>query len=219
MRSVIAMFCIGLVFGYLVAGIEASKVAPSSAPAVHEVPADTVAHQGAAIETAVQNVPQETYRTVSLGSAGMRFAYRLSPDGYIIDRMVATNTPDAPFLDGYQLVRVSDATTLRVAASDGVPTINILVMKNPDKLSPRVWAIQNPQLSNANSVRGDMHDETFGTESAVTYTTDGLYTMEYHVVSVGKYMYILSGSYDGEASPLLQDFHTFLSKFEFIPVQ
>jgi len=213
------MFCIGLVFGYLVAGIEASKVAPSAAPAVHDMPTDRAVRQGAAVEVAAQNIPQETYRTVTLSPIGVRFAYRLSPDGYDIFRMTATSTSGPLFLDGYHLVRINNGVASHGAPSASVPSIDVLVVKNPDKLSPRVWAVQNPQLSNASSLRGDMHDETFSTESSVTYIADGLYATEYHVVSVGKYLYILSGSYDGDASPLLQDFHTFLSTFEFIPVQ
>jgi hypothetical protein len=211
------MFCIGLVFGYLVAGIEASKVAPSTntAPAVHEA----APSPQAVTETPKTAAPEATYKTVTLENDGMRFAYKDAPSGYDIARTAPLSATDTAFHDGYQLVRTSDAASQQAVNTEGPQSIQVFVMKNPDKLSPRVWAQQNPQYSNVNSIRGDMRDETFGTQSSVTYVADGLYAMEYHIVTAGKYIYVLVGSYDGDTSPILQDFHQFLVTFEFIPVQ
>ena len=211
------MFCIGLVFGYLVAGIEASKVAPSThtAPAVHEAALELQA----VTETPPVAAPEATYKTVLLNHDGMRFVYRTAPDGYDITRTAPPSATDTLFHDGYQMIRVSDAAIQSGEPADGPQAIQVIVVKNPDKLSARVWAEQNPQYSNANTARGDIHDEAFGMQSSVTYVVDGLYTMEYHIVTVGKYVYVLVGSYSGDTSPVLQDFHQFLKTFEFIPVQ
>ena len=216
MRSVIVMFLIGLAFGYLVAGIEASKTtsATNSAPSVHEA---NLAEPQAVADTPKTNVPEPTYKTITLEHDGMRFAYRTAPDSYDIVRVSAASATDTLFEDGYELARISDTAAHNGAVSEGPQSIQVLVLKNPDKLSPRVWALQNLQYSNAHIIRDDIQDETFGTQSAVTYRADGLYTMEYHIVTAGKYVYVLSGSFDGDASPALADYHQFLKTFELIP--
>lgn len=210
------MFLIGLVSGYLVAGIEASKTTPASnaAPSVHETA--PVSPQ-AVSDTPQANTPEATYKTITLEHDGMRFAYRTTPDSYDIVRVSAASATDTLFEDGYELARTSDKTAHNGAVSEGPQSIQVLVLKNPDKLSPRVWALQNLQYSNANTIRSDIQDETFGTQNSVTYRADGLYTMEYHIVTAGKYVYVLSGSFDGDASPVLADYHQFLKTFELIP--
>lgn len=211
------MFCIGLVFGYLVAGIEASKVAPGTtiAPAVHEAAPEPQA----VTETPKATASPATYKTVTLERDGMRFAYLDTPNGYDITRVAPQSATDTAFHDGYQMIRTSDTAAQQTVNTEGPQSIQVFVMKNPDKLSPRVWAEQNPQYSNIHGIRGEIRDETFGTQSSVTYDADGLYVMEYHIVAAGKYIYVLVGSYDGDASPVLADYHQFLSTFEFIPVQ
>lgn len=211
------MLCFGLVFGYLVAGIEASKVAPAAntTPAVHE----STPEPQVVSETPKTTVPEAAYKTVTLERVGMRFAYRTAPEGYDIVRVAAASATDTLFEDGYQLTRMSDARAQNGAVSEGPQSIQVFVMRNPDKLSSRVWALGNTQYSNANIMRGDMRDETFGTTGGVTYVADGLYAMEYHIVTAGKYVYVFIGSYDGDTSPVLTDYHQFLSTFEFIPVR
>lgn len=214
------MFCMGLVFGYLVAGIEASQVSvpTSTAPSVHEVGQTQNKEPAVVQEVPAEPASKALYRTVTLAQDGMRFAYRTSPDGYDITRTSALPS-DPQFVDGYQIVRTADTVGQKGAVSEGPQSIQLLVLKNPDKLAARVWALQNTMYSNSGSLRGDMHDETVGRESSVAYVADGLYTMEYHIVTAGKYVYVLIGSYDGDASPLREDFHTFLSTFEFIPTE
>ncbi len=141
---------------------------------------------------------------------GYSFSYPLSPQNY----EVITTEPE--FLIG-ELV---EAVTLRPTpydsdASEGPPTISVMVYKNPKLDSPLLWVKNNlPESGFDRQLKEAQTIWVAGTEG-VRYLSDGLYPIDTVVVQNENMMYVLTGSYISPLDQMSTDFALVTESFSF----
>jgi hypothetical protein len=212
MKSIVIAFIIGVVSGYYVAGMSASEIASPSPEAE-----DT----DQSVQEETQEVEQvsdtDEMKTVIDEAHGISFIYRKNPDGYVMSA-ITEPVGTAHFLKGYRLVLAEDVAS-QVADSEGPPSIDIRIFKNPDLLAPRVWASTHGQLSNIEFATGAVADIVFKDAPGIRYMSDGLYTTDTILVSMQKRLYLISGSFGDIDSLIRDDFLDVIDAVEFMPVK
>jgi hypothetical protein len=157
------------------------------------------------------------YVTVADEEVDLKFEYRESPDGYVLEDI---SLPDSNFIKGYLLMLESDYEELQASTEprEGPPTISINVFKNNLNQNASVWIDQNPTYSNINLILGEAdRDHVLGGANAVRYRADGLYVSEVVVVAHNGLIYVFSGAFLEEDSTIRRDFQPLLDSVEFIP--
>jgi hypothetical protein len=212
MKSIVIAFIIGVVSGYYVAGMSASEIA-SPTPEAEDVE-QSVQEETQEVEQALND---DDMKTVIDEAQGISFVYRRNPDGYVLNPIVEPQGT-AHFLKGYHLVLAEDAAN-QIADSEGPPSIDIRIFKNPDLLAPRVWASAHGQISNIEFASGAVADIVFKDAPGIRYMSDGLYTTDTILVGTQKRLYLISGSFSDIDSLIRDDFLDVIEMVEFMPVK
>ncbi len=160
-----------------------------------------------------QNTQKVTYNK---SDVGLKFEYPTGPSGYVLDERMPVDL-------GTGLVRVviltrsEDALQHAPVGGEFPPVITIAIFENPKKQSSRVWADENTQYSNINLAQGEITETVVGGANAISYFADGLYASENRVVAHGENVYVITGQFIEENSPIHQDFVSILNSITFIP--
>jgi len=132
-------------------------------------------------------------------SLGLSFSYRAGPGG-LVARSETFGPEEMPLRAAILLLTEEDANTVEsLEASEGPPTISILVFKRGTS-TPREWIDTNPAYSNAPLIVDEAQDIVFGGVPAVRYMTDGLYRTDTTVIAHGDLIFILYGAFLEEDS-------------------
>lgn len=216
MKSVALVFIVGFISGYMIAGIESAHVSVTTPPGIGSE--QNAVHSNDGLQT-----PSEKPVIQSLidEKIGLQFLYRTYPDSYVLSQFIKTPHDDVTFVKGYRLMLLTDKEELdhSTAPREGPPTISVLVFKNDEKLAPKVWALQFPTISNISLTHAAPLNTTLSRADAIRYTVDGLYEGDTVIATSGRYIYVFSGMYTDEQSPIRADFISFLSSVEFLPIQ
>lgn len=167
---------------------------------------------GKARENAPEPVTMGEYSAQQLG---LRFEYRLEPDGYTLIEQDQTDST-GPI---QTLVLVNTKEYEEALASteprEGPPVITVAVFANPENLSAEVWANSNTQFSLYNLAMNEATTASLGGIEALTYRADGLYPSDTYIVSTNSKIYLISGSYLNPEDQIRRDFEDLLSSIEF----
>ena len=146
---------------------------------------------------------------------GISFEYRTEPDGYILIEQDENEPEDARVLEYVSLFNKKEYLELIVSSvpREGPPGISVLVFENPEGYTANDWVTQNTMFSNVGLAISDIETTTFAGASAVRYMTDGLYVNDNIVADHGGRIYMISGSYAVEDSPVREDFIDMLQYF------
>lgn len=214
MKSIVTVFLVGIVLGYIVAGIEMAEVRESD-PSI-DVEENAVRSDD--VDVRPSDVVEASMSSIVDEKIGVRFLYRTDPHTQMITEIKRGTESDATFVKGYQLALRSDFESMEErGAGEGPPTITLTVFKNEQKLFPRLWATQFPLQSNIELARTDPQEVLVGDSEAVRYLVDGLYSIDTFVVTHDKYIYVVSGAYMDDNSLIRRDFLSFIESIEFLP--
>jgi len=139
---------------------------------------------------------------------GVRFEYRVEPDGYIlIDSEYGGPSPEN-FVEYISLFNKSEYLELLDSdvPREGPPGISLIIFENPNNYSPREWVENEKMLSNISLLIGQISEIEFSGVSAVRYKYDGLYTNESIVALNNGKIYMFTGAYFDEESVIRKDF-------------
>ncbi len=139
---------------------------------------------------------------------GLRFEYRVEPDGFTLVEQDESVTGHAALVEHVTLVRTDEYIELLTSSvpREGPPAITVMVFDNPSALTPREWATENPNVSNSTRTLSAMREVSFSGVPAVRYTSDGLYATDTIIAANNGRIYLIAGSYIDEASTLRADF-------------
>ncbi len=163
----------------------------------------------------VAQTPDE-YTTYSQSDIGLEFNYFAGPTGYTINENV-TSDLNAGLVKNIILARTQDTISPPPVGSEYPPAIIISVFENTKKQFPRNWADENTQESNIKLIRGDVEEVVVGGANAIQYMTDGLYSSENVVVANDDYIYVITGQYIDQNSPIVRDYEDIIKSIRFIP--
>lgn len=158
----------------------------------------------------------ETHITYSQSDIGLEFDYSEGPDGYVIDERMPVDL-DSEFIKNIILTRTEDALREPPVAGEGSPVILISVFKNTKKQFPRTWADENIEYSNINLIVGEVNEAVVGGANAIRYMADGLYMSENVVVAHGDHVYVITGQFMDQDSPIRLDYQKLVESIRFIP--
>lgn len=147
---------------------------------------------------------------------GYRFDYTKGPDGYVI--VENEETLGANFISGIILFNRAEyeeflnATDVR----EGPPAIHVQVYENTESLSPSVWVLRNPEVSNYELRMSEPREEVVGGANAVHFVADGLWPVVTYVVAHDGKIYLLMGTMPDGNDAMQMDFRALVDSFEFI---
>lgn len=157
-----------------------------------------------------------TYRTYSQSDIGLGFDYPEGPEGYIVDERMPVDLGTG-LIKNIILMRTEDTQNELPVGGEGPPTITISVFENTKKQFPRTWADENIQYSNINLIMGEVGEVVVGGANAIHYMADGLYASENVVVAHGDHMYVITGQFMDQNSPIRGDYSALIESIRFIP--
>ncbi|HYC83089.1 MAG TPA: hypothetical protein VEB60_00875 [Candidatus Paceibacterota bacterium] len=158
----------------------------------------------------------ETYATYSRSDIGLEFDYPEGPEGYVVEERIPADL-GAGLVKNIILMRTEDAESEPPTGGEAPPAIAISVFKNTKKQFPRTWADENIQRSNINLTTGAVEEAVVGGANAIRYMTDGLYASENVVVAHGDHMYVVTGQFTEQDSPIRRDYQALAESIRFIP--
>ncbi len=158
----------------------------------------------------------KTHVTYSQSEIGLEFEYREGPEGYVVDERMPVDLGTG-LVKNIILTRTEDAENTPPVGGEGPPVIVISVFENTKKQFPRAWANEHVQYSNINLVMGEVGEAVVGGANAIRYMTDGLYASENVVVAHGDYMYVVTGQFIDQDSPIRRDYEALVESIRFIP--
>ncbi len=173
------------------------------------VPCDDVSHYFR-VEGQIQNA-----------EIGIEFPFRKGPNGYVVTTEEAEMNTSPDFVLGYQFMLESDVLEMSNTTTprEGPPVIALRVYKNSAKLWPAVWVTRHPLESNIELAMTDPVETAVGGAKAIKYTVDGLYATNTYVVTNGDFVFIFTGSYIDDSSPMKADLETMIQNTMFIPTK
>jgi hypothetical protein len=163
----------------------------------------------------VDQTPQ-TKSTYSKSDIGLEFDYAEGPDGYVIDERMPVDLGTG-LIKNIILTRTDDTLNAPPAGGEGPAVITISVFENTKKQFPRTWADENIQYSNINLIRGEVEETVVGGANAIRYMADGLYASENVVVAHGDNVYVITGQFIDQDSPIHRDYQDLVNSIRFIP--
>ena len=146
---------------------------------------------------------------------GIRFEYRIEPDGYLLVENNKSEVPQEDILKSLSLFNkkeYADALASNIPR-ELPPSISILIYNNPHGYTPLQWAGAERMVSGLDLIHSTATPIQFAGVSATRYTTDGLYTNDVIVALNNKLIYYISGSWITEDSPIRKDFLAMLQNF------
>lgn len=155
----------------------------------------------------------ELLRAYENNQVGLRFEYRVEPDGYILIDQEEEYVSDETLVEHISLFDTSDYLELVVSSvpREGPPGITVFMFSNPTNRSPEEWVNANERFSNIQLALTDIVDTTVSGMPAVRYTTDGLYTTDNVVVTHENHSIMFSGGYAYEDAVIRDDFEELLN--------
>ncbi len=151
---------------------------------------------------------------------GFEFTYKTGPNGYIVEDTTKTQNSENIFKK-IVLMQTKDKKSLNKNGNpiggESPATITISIFKNTKNRQPGVWVMENTIYSNYKLKLTDPTETVISGANAVKYKTDGLYASNNVVVAHGGYIYIFTGMYLDENSPLNKDFSLLMDSVAFIP--
>ncbi len=165
------------------------------------------------------NVQTPQYLNYQNLQTGLGFNYRASPDGYIVEEKINSDTAIDPKLKSdlittLTLIQAKDAGVVP-EAGEMPPNITIKVFANTKKQSSSVWAEANIQHSNIGFKVNDTSEAVLGGANAIRFLADGLYISDNAIVANGNNVYVISGMFLEETSAIRQDFQPLLDSIVF----
>lgn len=159
-----------------------------------------------------------TQSTYTSEAYGFSFDYRAGEDGYTLLEVVPSSQDDADLKHIVVLMQKADYDALQAVPQDtlreGPPTINVAVYDNPQNVPVGEWIDAHPSAVNRDLVLGAITEDTIASEPALRMKTDGLYVTNVALVSHGGRLYLFTGGFIDENSPLAHDFEPLLSSIE-----
>lgn len=156
------------------------------------------------------------YLTYSQSDVGLEFDYPEGPEGYVLDERMPVDLGTG-LIKNIILTRTEDTLYEPPVGGEGPPVILVSVFENTKKQFPRAWADENIQHSNINLIMGEVGEAVVGGANAIRYVADGLYASENIVVAHGDYVYVITGQFIDQASPILRDYEDLVQSVRFIP--
>lgn len=156
------------------------------------------------------------YRTYSQSDIGLEFDYREGPEGYVVDERMPVDLGTG-LIKNIILTRTEDTLREPPLGGEYPPVIVISVFENAKKQFPRAWADENSQYSNINLIAGGVEEAVIGGANAIRYMADGLYASENAVVAHGDHMYVITGQFMDQDSPIRRDYQALIQTIRFIP--
>lgn len=153
------------------------------------------------------------------------FKYPSGVDGYaMIEPPVATSSVSlkkAYLMFEYdQYVEYQNSTeTLQTP-----PTVSVFIFDLPEKAeietgsrSERLmqWVNENPQYTSYNRMVGEVSEVEIDGVPALKYSTEGIYTQDFHILSYSGNAYILAAQYEGADDPNLAMYENLVNSVTF----
>jgi len=157
-----------------------------------------------------------THITYSQSDIGLEFDYPEGPDGYVVDERMPVDLGTG-LIKNIILMRTEDTLYEPPVGGEGPPVILVSVFENNNKQFPQAWADENVQYSNINLIMGEVEEAVVGGANAIRYMADGLYASENVVVAHGDYMYVITGQFMDQDSPIRRDYQDLVESVRFIP--
>lgn len=156
---------------------------------------------------------EETLRAYTNPALSIRFEYRVEPDGYILIDQQEENVPDTSLVDYVSLFDTSEYLELVVSSEprEAPPGISILVFENSNDETALEWIAAHDIVSNASLALTEPVETLVSGESAIRYTTDGLYTTDNIVVAHNGNIYLFTGGYTSEEAVIRDDFEDIIN--------
>jgi len=152
----------------------------------------------------------ETWKRYRNDDLGISFEYRTEPEGYVlIDQHENYGGYDSDeLIEAVSLFNKREYAELlaSTAPREGPPSITVLVFDNPSRHEPLEWVEANSLFSNIALATSEIEAIQFSGNAAVRYIGDGLYTNDIIVAENNGRIYLISGSYSVEDSPIREDF-------------
>jgi hypothetical protein len=150
-------------------------------------------------------------------NVGLDFAYLKSPNGYLLQTEGDQFSNDPSFVSGAVLMNKKEAEEMLLSdvPREFPPAIRLRVYDNPEKRSPLEWTKEKTVESNYEFAMAEPVEITVGNESAVGYTTDGLYLTDTFVVGYGDYILIVTGEYVDTESAIFTDLEQLVDTITF----
>lgn len=145
---------------------------------------------------------------------GIRFEYRLDPDGYVlIDSKNQWTNKDV--VESLHLFNKKEYEELLASKSprEYPPSISVLILKNSKNYSVREWAEKEKMISNIEFAVSNIEEINFSGSPAVRYKISGLYENEILVILNNGLIYYIDGAYLQEDSQIRKDFVEMLNYF------
>jgi hypothetical protein len=147
---------------------------------------------------------------------GMRFEYKVSPKGYILEELSVGSNEDPDLIKAIILTRIVDYEELQNSEGgrEGPPTINVYSFKSNDtKLSE--WL--QDKRSFTNFTEDSSKPFVIGGVEGLYYTWDGLYQGETVAIQRDDKVYMIVGTYlSGAEDGRRVDFQNFINSFGFL---
>jgi len=154
--------------------------------------------------------------TYSQSDLGLEFNYLGGSDGYVVGEKTLTSSDLGP-IKALVLRLTEDTLHEPPVGGEGAPVILVSVFENTKKQFPRAWADENIQYSNINLIMGEVEETVVGGANAIRYMADGLYASENVVVAHGDHVYVITGQFMDQDSPIRHDYQTLVESIRFIP--
>jgi len=159
----------------------------------------------------------ETWSRYRNDDLGIRFEYRVDPNGYVLidQRDNYRGYDNSALVEAVSLFDKKEYAELLASTEprEGPPSITVLVFDNPSRHEPLEWVEANRLFSNIALATSEIKTIQFSGNTAVRYTADGLYTNDIIVAENNGRIYLISGSYSEEDSPIRRDFINMLQYF------
>ncbi|MDD2934850.1 MAG: hypothetical protein PHX25_00020 [Candidatus Pacebacteria bacterium] len=145
---------------------------------------------------------------------GIRFEYRLNPDGYILIDSKNQWT-DENVVESLNLFNKKEYEELLESdiPREYPPSISVLIFKNSKNYSVKEWIEKEKMISNIEFAVSEIEELDFSGSPAVRYKISGLYENEILVVLNNGLIYYINGAYLEEDSQIRKDFLEMLDHF------
>lgn len=150
----------------------------------------------------------ETWSRYRNDDLGIRFEYRVAPDGYELVKGDASAVPQKSLVEYVSLFNSKELEELKVSniPREYPPAISVFIYDNPYKYSPREWVEKENIVSGLNLATSAVSDFEISGVPAVRYFTDGLYPADVIVALNNGRIYYISGSFISKDAPIRKDF-------------